>query len=154
MRRFMPVDSSETPVATSPAVPLESWPMLFDLAHAVRRHRWSLFALAGLILALQVSRAHVHRFGEHDALYGHSHATEMHMLDMDAAADGHELVSEVAVIDDLLIKLSHLGQFIPAVLAFLLVTLMGGLGLRPPPAIAIASPSFSPLRPPLRAPPR
>lgn len=127
--------------------------MLFALAQSLSRHRWSLFVLAGLLLALQVLRAHVHRFGEHDALYGHSHATEMHVLDMDAAADGHEVISEVPVVDDLLIKLSNLGLAIPAVLAFLLLTLVGGLSLRPPPSIAVASSFFSPLRPPLRAPP-
>lgn len=128
--------------------------MLFDLAQAVRRRRWSLFVLAGLIVALQVLRAHVHRFGEHDALYGHSHATEMHVFDMDTAADPVELVGEAAVIDDLLIKFSSLGLSIPVVMLLLLLAIPRAPGVRAPPSLAAPRSSFLPLRPPLRAPPR
>lgn len=128
--------------------------MLMSFSHAVRRHRWGLFVLAGLILALQVLRAHVHRFGEHDALYGHSHATEMHVLDMDTAADHHELVGETAVVDDLLIKFSSLGLFIPLALLFLLLAPPRASRLRAPPSLAAHRLFFNTLRPPLRAPPR
>jgi len=128
--------------------------MLLNVSQAIRRHRWGLFVLAGLILALQVLRAHVHRFGEHDALYGHSHAAEMHVLDMGTAADADELIGEAPVIDDLLIKFSSLGLFIPMALLFLLLAMPRALGLRAPPSLTAHRISFNALRPPLRAPPR
>lgn len=128
--------------------------MVNNFSRAIRRHRWGLFVLAGLILALQVLRAHVHRFGEHDALYGHSHATEMHVLDMDTAADHHEWVGGTAVIDDLLIKLSSFGAFIPLALLFLLLAVPRAPGLRAPPSLAARRLSLNALHPPLRAPPR
>ena len=128
--------------------------MLFDLAQTIRRNRMSLFVLAGLILALQVLRAHVHRFGEHDALYGHSHATEMHVLDMDTAADPDELIGEAAVIDDLLVKFSGLALAIPVVALLLLLAIPPAPRLRAPPSVAARRLSFLVLCPPLRAPPR
>lgn len=128
--------------------------MLSSVARALRQHRCGLFLLAGLILALQVSRSHVHWFGEHDVLYSHSHATEMHVLDMDMAADHHGPVGETAVIDDLLIKFSSLGLFIPMALLFLLLAMPRALGLRAPPSLTAHRLSFNALRPPLRAPPR
>lgn len=141
-----------TAVGADGQVPLESLPMLFAFAQSLSRHRWSLFVLAGLILALQVSRAHVHRFGEHDVPYGHSHATQMHALDTGPAADGHELLSEAAVVEDLLVKFSGLGLSIPAIV-FLLLAIPRPPGLRAPPLLAARRFSFNTFRPPLRAPP-